>query len=484
MRTHQSWRGARRTISVVALAAVTLAFPASAASIAAADPQVQRYSSRALTVTSGVPVAGSTEGVLDGSGATTNPGWTAASSAGPIAVRRVTGVSGPFTAKTAMALSRTAAGPGTGGWAFALVPLRSPQTFFAVGKVYRMEAWVRDTRASGASIGMLLANGNYGHRPADAAVYGKYTDAAWHLITRTFVATAPGWADTSVYLGLPANGGFAFEVTGVSVKDFSAALPARTDTVPERVVSFAGGAGTSPSAADWNFETGGHGWGNNEVQTYTRSTDNAALTGTGKLAITARHQRVRGTDGVVRDFTSARLTTEGKVTVRAGSYVEAEIVAPVGAGVWPAFWTVGVNSRTVGWPAGGELDIFEGWGATPTLAHSAMHLAKAGAPKVDMPYGWGEAGGTTNLGESLDARPHRYGVYFDRNVVRFYIDRKPTMTVWAADAISAGRTWPFGGDQFLILNVAVATGTSPAMTTLPRTMTVGDIAIHEGGTPF
>ncbi|MDP9799652.1 beta-glucanase (GH16 family) [Catenuloplanes nepalensis] len=474
-------RGTRRTLTVVTLAAVTLALPTPV--IAASQPAPKPYNARAITMTSTAPNSASAEGVLDGSGATANPGWTAGSSVGPVTVRRVSGVSGPLTAKTAMELSRTATGSGTGGgWALALAPLRSPQTFFVPGKVYRMEAWVRDTRSSGASIGMLLANGNYGSRPADAAVYGRYTDAGWHLITRTFVATAAGKADTSVYLALPASGAFSFQVTGVSVKEYAAALPAKTDTTPEKIVSFAGKAGTAPNAAHWNYETGGNGWGNGEIQTYTKSTDNAALTGAGKLGITARKQTVKGTDGITRDYTSARLTTEGKVTVRAGSYIEAEIIAPVGAGVWPAFWTVGTATRTQGWPAAGELDILEGWGATPTIAHSAMHMAKAGAPKTDLPYGWGEAGGSTDLRESLDARPHRYGVYFDRNVVRFYIDRKPTMTVWAADAISSGRTWPFGGDQFLVLNVAVSSGTPT--TPMPRTMTVGDISIHEGGTPF
>jgi beta-glucanase (GH16 family) len=476
-------RGTRRAVTVVALAAVTLSVAAVGA-VATVQPKPKPYTARAITVTSGAPDAASVEGVADGSGATVNPGWTAGSSAGPVTVRRVSGVTGPFTAKTAMALSRTATGSGSGGWALALAPMRNPQTFFTAGKVYRMEAWVRDTRASGASIGMLLANGNYGHRPADAAVYGKYTDAGWHMITRTFVATAAGWSDTAVYLSLPAAGAFAFEVTGVSVKEYAAALPARTDALPEKLISFVGKAGTAPSATQWNFETGGNGWGNGELQTYTSGTANASLTGAGKLAITARRQTLRGADGITRDFTSARLTTEGKVTVEAGSYVEAEITAPVGAGVWPAFWAVGVNTRTQGWPAAGELDILEGWGATPTVAHNAMHMAKAGAPKTDQPYGWGEAGGTTNVGESLDARPHRYGVYFDRNVVRFYIDRKPTMTVWAADAISSGRTWPFGSDQFLVLNVAVSNGVNPVTATFPRTMTVGDIAIHEGGTPF
>lgn len=483
MRAHLARRGTRRTVTIVALAAVTLAVAAVGA-IATVHPKPKAYNARAITVTSGAPDAASAEGVADGSGATTTPGWTAGSSAGPVGVRRISGVSGPFTAKTAMELTRTTTGSGSGGWGLALVPLRNPQTFFAAGKVYRMEAWVRDARMSGASIGMLLANGNYGHRPSEAAVYGKYSDAGWHMITRTFVANSAGWSDTAVYLSLPGTGPFTFEVTGVSVKEYAAALPAKTDTVPEKVVSFTGKAGTAPAAGQWNHEIGGNGWGNEELQTYTASTDNAALTGTGKLAITARRQTVRGADGITRDFTSARLTTEGKVTVEAGSYVEAEITAPVGAGVWPAFWTVGVNTRTQGWPSAGELDILEGWGATPSLAHSAMHMAKAGAPKTDMPYGWGEPGATTNIGESLDARPHRYGVYFDRNVVRFYIDRKPTMTVWAADAISSGRTWPFGGDQFLVLNVAVSNGVNPVTATFPKAMTVGDITIHEGGTPF
>ncbi len=58
------------------------------------------------------------------------------------------------------------------------------------------------------------------------------------------------------------------------------------------------------------------------------------------------------------------------------------------------------------------------------------------------------------------------------------------MTVWAADAISSGRTWPFGSDQFLVLNVAVSNGTNPVTAPFPKTMTVGEITIHEGGTPF
>ncbi|MFI5842541.1 glycoside hydrolase family 16 protein [Catenuloplanes sp. NPDC051500] len=430
---------------------------------------------------SGAPGASGAEGVLDGSVAAATHGWTASAVTGGIGLRRVTGVTGPFTAKTAMEISR---GSGTGSWALALAPMRNPAVFFTVGRTYRMQAWVRDLTGGNRPFGMLLANGNYEHRPADAAVYGRFTDTGWHLITRTFVATAAGHADTSVYLSLPASNGFRFQTTGLTVKEHVAALPAKADTVADRVISFAGKAGTAPPAAIWNHETGGNGWGNRELQTYTTATANAQLDGAGRLAIIARRQTVKGTDGFTRDFTSARLNTKGKVTVQPGSYVESAIVAPVGTGVWPAFWLVGADIAKVGWPASGELDILEGAGATPTLAHSGMHMSKIGEPGTDLAYGWGDAGGTTDLGEPLDARAHRYGVYFDKQVVRFYIDRKPTMTFWATDAAASGRTWPFGKENFIVLNVAIAASADPARSAPSRTMSVGDIAIYEGGVPF
>ncbi|GAB7045369.1 glycoside hydrolase family 16 protein [Catenuloplanes indicus] len=421
------------------------------------------------------------EGVLDGAVARTAHGWTASSVAGPVTLRRVTGVSGPFSATTAMEIARAG---GTGSWAMALAPLRNPASFFTVGRTYRMQAWVRDLHAARRPIGMLLANGNYAHRPADAAVYGEFTDAGWHLITRTFTATAAGRADTAVYLSLPGSGAFRFQVTGLTVKEHVAAMPAKAAVRPSRVISFAGRAGTAPSAATWNHETGGHGWGNREKQTYTTGTANSSVDGAGRLLISARRQTTKGTDGITRDFTSARLTTAGKVTIKPRSYVESAIIAPVGTGVWPAFWLVGADVKTVGWPASGELDILEGAGATPTVAHHGMHMAKIGDPSTDMPYGWGEAGGTVDLGVPLDSRAHRYGVYFDEHVVRFYIDHRPTMTFWASDAAASGRTWPFGKSAFIVLNVAIAASADPARSAPVRTMTVGEIGIYEGGVPF
>lgn len=264
---------------------------------------------------------------------------------------------------------------------------------------------------------------------------------------------------------------------------FALDIPGREVPPPDLTIAFAGPAGEPPDKAVWRPEVGGNGWGNGELQTYTADPANAHLDGSGRLVITARRERRTGPDGITRDYTSARLTTEGRFNVASGSYVEASIVAPTGTGVWPAFWLAGANFAQVGWPASGELDIFEGWGAQPTVAHSAVHLAAIGNPHEHRQYGWGEPGGTTDLGTPLDRGAHRYGVYFDSRVARFYIDRKPTMTVWARDAAAAGSAWPFGRPQHLLLNVAVAGGQRPS-DGFPKSMFVGDVKIWKGGIPF
>ncbi|MGK5684696.1 glycoside hydrolase family 16 protein [Actinoplanes sp. URMC 104] len=402
--------------------------------------------------------AASPELVVNPSARTDLGGWRAQSESGTVALKRVAGLRGAG-ATTGVELSRDG---GDGRWAYALVGLR---TTFVVGRTYRMTAWLRDPGGAGRRYGILLADGWYRNRPTATAEYVTPAGAGWQQVTRTFVATATGTADTAFYLSLPASGSFDVQVTGVSVQPATAYAPV-TVRGRAQVVGF------GPDA--WTARTGYGVWGNVELQTYQPSS--ARVDERGTLTITTE----RAADG----FTSARLDTLGKVAVAPGSYVEAAITAPVGAGVWPAFWTMGANQPTVGWPACGELDIFEGTGARPTLAQSAVHMALAGKPSVDRQYGWGEAGAASDLGASLDAGSHLFGVYFDSRTVRFYVDRRPTMTLWASDAIASGRTWPFAKPQFLIVNVAVDGTVDSSATTFPRTMTVSPVSIWRGGVPF
>ena len=138
------------------------------------------------------------ESVINGSGLANTTGWQGASNAGPISIRTLAGVQASFSATTGVQLSR---GSGTGTWAYALSALRSPATFFKVGQAYRMQAWVRDVTGSGKPIEMLLANGNYGHRPTETMESVSFRDTGWHLISRTFVCSAPGYDDTALYFG-------------------------------------------------------------------------------------------------------------------------------------------------------------------------------------------------------------------------------------------------------------------------------------------
>ena len=110
--------------------------------------------------------------------------------------------------------------------------------------------------------------------------------------------------------------------------------------------------GSSLDTSKWGFETGtgASGWGNNELQYYTDRTDNAYVAD-GALHIRAKKESYGG-----KNYTSARLNTNGKFTFQYG-YVEARLALPSNQGIWPAFWMLGANIGSVGWPSCGEMCI-------------------------------------------------------------------------------------------------------------------------------
>jgi beta-glucanase (GH16 family) len=50
---------------------------------------------------------------------------------------------------------------------------------------------------------------------------------------------------------------------------------------------------------------------------------------------------------------------------------------PIGPGLWPAYWALGTNITTVGWPSCGETDFMENVpaasGLGPTEIRSTLH---------------------------------------------------------------------------------------------------------------
>jgi len=66
--------------------------------------------------------------------------------------------------------------------------------------------------------------------------------------------------------------------------------------------------GSPVDTAKWVSETGGGGWGNDELEYYTNRLENA-FQRDGNLVIKVIQEKYTGSDGVSRNYTSARLKT-------------------------------------------------------------------------------------------------------------------------------------------------------------------------------
>lgn len=231
---------------------------------------------------------------------------------------------------------------------------------------------------------------------------------------------------------------------------------------------FNGAAGTAPNGAVWNYDTGGGGWGNNELQTYTTSTANAQLDGQGNLVITARKE----SNG---SYTSARLTTKGKQQPKFGR-IEARIQIPRGQGIWPAFWMLGGGFPQTTWPTAGEIDIMENIGREPNYVHGTVH-------------GPGYSGSAGPSG----AYEHPQDWSFADTFHTFAVDWKPGSITWSVDgntyfqvtpATVNGNQWVFDQPFFIILNVAVGgewPGYPDGSTQFPQSMKVDYVRVYDNG---
>ena len=125
--------------------------------------------------------------------------------------------------------------------------------------------------------------------------------------------------------------------------------------------------GVAADATKWTFETGGSGWGNNELQYYT-SGSNSTITG-GNLNIIAKREPLLG-----RDYTSSRMVTKGKGDWLYGRF-EIKAKLPKGRGTWPAFWMLSSDASYGTWPASGEIDIMEHVGYDANKVHFSIHTS-------------------------------------------------------------------------------------------------------------
>ncbi|KAI0026108.1 glycoside hydrolase family 16 protein [Xylariomycetidae sp. FL0641] len=218
--------------------------------------------------------------------------------------------------------------------------------------------------------------------------------------------------------------------------------------------AFEGGAGSPPSASNWNIITGGG--ANAEIEQYTTSSNNVQVSGGGTL------QLIPQKNGDA--WTSGRIESKYTFTPTAGARTKVEASIRFGdnpisqkQGIWPAFWLLGDSLRWGGsWPACGEIDIMETVNGILT-GYGTIHCDQYPGGVCHEPDG---LQGKTSV---PDQSWHTWSVVFDRTpgswlqeTMTWYLDGNQFSQISGAD-VNNQAVWGTltNAPLYFILNVAV-----------------------------
>ena len=245
-----------------------------------------------------------------------------------------------------------------------------------------------------------------------------------------------------------------------------------TDSVPSLSGStlvwsddFNGPAGSAVNANNWLTYTGPV--YNKEIETYTASTANTQLSGSGQLYIIP----LKDNTGA---WTSGRLHGKSSFACDPGHSMVLQASIRLGTdppssqqGIWPAFWALGedVNVASIGWPKGGEWDILELTNGSNTNS-ATIHYGNSPATHemIHQPGGTSFAAGAY----------HTWAIKVDRTVsqetLTWYLDGNQFFQVTEAQVNDADQWDSLAHKPFFpLLNVAVG-GTLPGP---PNNQTLG-----------
>jgi beta-glucanase (GH16 family) len=222
-----------------------------------------------------------------------------------------------------------------------------------------------------------------------------------------------------------------------------------------------------PDSEKWAYDVGGHGWGNKELQFYTKDRKENARIEDGHLIIEARKEPWEGSD-----YTAARLVTRGKQEWQYGK-IEVRAKLPKGRGTWPAIWMLAAT-EPLRWPDDGEIDIMEHVGFDQGKVHGSVHTKK-----------YNHVIGTQKTGHVMvpdcSEEFHVYGVEWDKDVVKISLDGKPYFEF--KNEHSGHDAWPFDNKLYLLLNMAVGGNWGGAQgvdeTIWPQRMEVDYVRVYE-----
>jgi beta-glucanase (GH16 family) len=217
----------------------------------------------------------------------------------------------------------------------------------------------------------------------------------------------------------------------------------------------------------WVFEegTGTGGWGNNELE-YYREVNTSFKSGC--LVITAKRENFSGSQ-----YTSSRIKTQGKKNFKYGR-IDIRAILPRGQGIWPAFWFLGSNINTVGWPTCGEIDMVEmiGGNDREKTVYGTLHWNSNGhVCTCDKP-------GYTLSSGMFNDQFHVFSMEWTETYIKWFVDDVQFNVI---DISPAGLA-AFRADYFFIMNLAVGgnwPGPPNENTPLPQYLVVDYIRVFQ-----
>jgi beta-glucanase (GH16 family) len=232
-----------------------------------------------------------------------------------------------------------------------------------------------------------------------------------------------------------------------------------------------------PDSTKWMYDVGGSGWGNNELQYYTRKRVENARVENGQLVIEARKENYQS-----NAYTSARIKTQGLGEWKYGR-VEVRAKIATGRGMWPAIWMLPTDAIYGNWPSSGEIDIMENVGYDPDRIHFTIHTEA-----------YNHTLGTQKNTSIVPNKPyeafHDYVVEWYPDSIVWYFDQTKCFKV-VKEAGADYKKWPFDNKFHLLLNVAVGGDWGGAngvdQTVFPQKMLVDYVRVYqmpEGDGPY
>ena len=194
----------------------------------------------------------------------------------------------------------------------------------------------------------------------------------------------------------------------------------------------------APDPAKWDYDVGGHGWGNSEIQNYTTDRENSYVKN-GKLFIKAVKTGKTS-------WTSARLKTQGTASWKYGRFEIRARQAP-GAGTCTALWLLPEEEVYKNWPKSGEIDIAEHAGYDEGMICGTIRCDAYNHMK-------GNARQNKVMIEDAAKKFHVYAIEWNEDEIRWYIDDEEYYSFSREDEATF-REWPFDQPFYLIMNLSI-----------------------------